>query len=63
MMVYWDLDEEADDNVQHIAQHGVTKDEVVESWRTQRIPTPAIRRAGRWRSGTPARQVPVGGLR
>ena len=30
IIVYWDLEEEPDGNVQHIAQHGVTKDEVVE---------------------------------
>ena len=29
--VYWDPDEEADGNVQHIAQHGVTKVEVLEN--------------------------------
>ena len=26
--VWWDLDDEADGNAQHIAQHGLTKDEV-----------------------------------
>ena len=26
----WDLDEEPDGNVQHIAEHGVTKEEVEE---------------------------------
>jgi uncharacterized DUF497 family protein len=28
--VWWDLDDEADDNVQHIAEHGLTKEEVEE---------------------------------
>ena len=28
--VWWDLDDEPDGNVQHIAQHGLTKEEVEE---------------------------------
>jgi hypothetical protein len=28
--VWWDLDDEPDGNVQHIAEHGLTKDEVEE---------------------------------
>jgi uncharacterized DUF497 family protein len=28
--VFWDLDDDPDGNVQHIAQHGVTKEEVEE---------------------------------
>ena len=28
--IWWDLDEEPDGNVQHIAEHGVTKEEVEE---------------------------------
>jgi uncharacterized DUF497 family protein len=28
--IFWDLDDDPDGNVQHIAQHGVTKEEVEE---------------------------------
>jgi hypothetical protein len=45
--IVWDLDDEPDGNVQHIAEHGVTVDEVEEVLRNSRSRVGRSRRSGR----------------
>jgi uncharacterized DUF497 family protein len=45
--VWWDLDEELDGNVQHIAEHGVTKEEVEEVLGNRFNPTDQSHSSGR----------------
>lgn len=45
--VWWDLDEESDGNVQHIAEHGVTKEEVEEVLSGASNPTEESHSSGR----------------
>jgi uncharacterized DUF497 family protein len=45
--IIWDLDDEWDGNVQHIAEHGVTVDEVEEVLRNSRSRVGRSRRSGR----------------
>lgn len=44
--IIWDLDDDPDGNVQHIAEHGVTKDEVDEVLSNKRNPTVESRSSG-----------------
>lgn len=50
--IVWDLDDDPDGNVAHIAEHGVTKDEVAEVF--------AARPPGRERSRSSGRPIAFG---
>jgi hypothetical protein len=45
--IIWDMDDEPDGNVQHIAEHGITVDEVEEVLRDPRSRTGKSRSSGR----------------
>jgi hypothetical protein len=45
--VWWDLDEEPDGNVRHIAEHGLTKDEVEQVLSNPSNPTDQSQSSGR----------------
>ena len=47
-IVIWDLDDEPDGNVAHIAEHGVTKEEVEEVLQDDDNEVVRSRSSGRW---------------
>jgi hypothetical protein len=44
--IFWDLDDDPDGNVQHLLEHGVTKEEALEVLTNPRNPTVASRTSG-----------------
>jgi hypothetical protein len=53
--IIWDLDDDPEGNVQHCAQHGVTKDEVEEIFDNATDADLAGPPVGPWSSATPVR--------
>src|SRR5437764_14018748 len=51
--IIWDLDDDPDGNVEHCAEHGVTKEEVEKSFKMRPTPTSAGRPAVPLFLGTP----------
>ncbi len=47
VIILWDLDDDADGNVQHVAEHGISVDEVEDVLRDPRSRTGRSRRTGR----------------
>jgi hypothetical protein len=46
VVLFWDLDEDPDGNVQHILEHGLTKEEVEDVLRNPENPTVESRSSG-----------------
>lgn len=46
IVICWDLDDDPDGNVQHVAEHGITKEEADEVLRDRRNPTVESRTSG-----------------
>jgi hypothetical protein len=53
--IIWDLDDDPDGNVQHCAEHGVTKEEVEEVFQNATDADISRSSGGLWSSVTPAR--------